>query len=159
MWSHLEEQCLHLGTSGETFGTAWSHSHSRFSPLLSLMVRFLAVALACSFLLLFFFVPFTLFLRQFRFFPTKSCSCLNYLFSSLLFLLVSVSPSVPFPCFPLVFPPLQNTVYRFLRTLLANPVHSHSETFLEIVNKCLQHCADMSWCRYYSCDKAQAATQ
>lgn len=65
-------------------------------------------------------------------------------------LLVSVStilsPSVFYRCFYLISVFLHYSVSLFLTTpTLANPVCRLAETFLGIVNRCLQHCADMSW--------------
>lgn len=62
------------------------------------------------------------------------------------------------PCLPLIFfPPLQHMSFSHPLCSGKNPVHRLAETFSGIVNKCLQHCADMSRCGCYSCEKAQAA--
>ncbi len=141
---------MHLGTSGETFGTAGSQSHCRFSPFLS---HFLTIG--CLILL---------HLNSLYLSPNFFCisdslllilitPCLNYLFPILFFFWFVISfswflsPSVShhlFPCPAFLF---HYRISLFLTTpTLANPVHRLSETFLGIVNKCLKHCADMSWC-------------
>lgn len=64
-----------------------------------------------------------------------------------------LSPSAPSPL--LCFWCFSSITASLFLTALANPVQRLSETFSGIVNKCLQRCADMSWCRCYSCEKAE----
>lgn len=138
---------MHLGTSGETFGTASSWSDS-FSPLLSVTLILLHLdfffstihPISSAFLILLLYNLISL--------------CLNYcflLFFSVITFSWFLSPSFSrhlflSPALLLLFS-LHYSISLFLTTpTLANPFHRLSETFLGIVNKCLEHCADMSWC-------------
>lgn len=153
IWEHLARHLELPEVSHTVIFLPYCLSFSELYPLFSLVWVF------------FFLVPFTQFSLQFSFCYSTSRAvyvvCLFLLFFLSVchcFLLVSVSPSVPsLPSSYFFFPPLQHMSFSHPLCSGKNPVHRLAETFSGIVNKCLQHCADMSRCGCYSCEKAQAA--
>lgn len=165
MWSHLGGAEF---ASGNIWRDIWNRRQSVTQWFFSLFVSFSdcwpSFSFCCTFVHLI-SSAFPILYSSFRYLHVSTICFLFFFFQFVISFswFLSLPHSLTICSFPLLssyFFFLHCSISLFLTTpTLANPIHRLSETFLGIVNKCLKHCADMSWCWCYSCEKAQAATQ